>query len=172
VSPPRGKRRRKPPPELEAPLPLPVCRGMRCDNRSRIRSKTRSSDVTVPTASRLDVARSVVHFQGRRPRMLVPSKLGPVCLPPTILRLGNDAARRMQNVVQNRRPWNEDVDPNQNADWFREAIVPKLGSVSLTQIAKATGLSTSAASKIRSGRNVPHRRHWQPLRNFIKDSSL
>ena len=47
--------------------------------------------------------------------------------------------------------------------WFREHVLPGIGTLSLGTIAKATGMSTSAASKIRSGQRVPHPRHWEPL---------
>ena len=53
----------------------------------------------------------------------------------------------------------EDFDPK----WFREHVLPGLTPLSLVTIAKATGMSTSAASRVRSGRRVPHPRHWEAL---------
>jgi hypothetical protein len=42
---------------------------------------------------------------------------------------------------------NEASDP----DWFRTVVLPRLSGVTLTQIARATGMSTSFASKVRAG---------------------
>jgi hypothetical protein len=53
----------------------------------------------------------------------------------------------------------EDFDP----DWFRSSVLPDLVTVTLPTIAKATGMSTSAAAKVRAGRRVPHARHWAAL---------
>jgi hypothetical protein len=47
-----------------------------------------------------------------------------------------------------------------------EAFAPireGLADVKLTEIMAATGLSKSMASHIRSGRTVPHARHWPAL---------
>jgi hypothetical protein len=47
-----------------------------------------------------------------------------------------------------------------------EAFAPirdRLASVKLTAIMVATGLAKSTASQVRSGRAVPHVRHWQAL---------
>jgi hypothetical protein len=42
-------------------------------------------------------------------------------------------------------------------------ILPRLADVSLTTIARATGMSDSSASKVRAGRRMPHPRHWEAL---------
>lgn len=47
--------------------------------------------------------------------------------------------------------------------WFREHILPGLEPLSLGTIAKASGMSTTAASKVRSGQLVPHPSHWKAL---------
>jgi hypothetical protein len=44
--------------------------------------------------------------------------------------------------------------------WFKREIVPKLDGFSLKDIAKATGLSLAACSRIRAVAKVPHLRHW------------
>jgi CRISPR-associated endonuclease Cas1 len=48
-------------------------------------------------------------------------------------------------------------------EWYLREVLPGLDRVSLTTIANSTGMSTSAASKIRSGKRVPHPRWWQQL---------
>lgn len=52
-------------------------------------------------------------------------------------------------------------------DWFLEQIAPRLRDFSLTTIARALGVSTSMASKYRTGRNTPHVRHWQTLAELV-----
>jgi hypothetical protein len=49
-------------------------------------------------------------------------------------------------------------------EWYLAELLPGLSAVTLTTIARATGMSTSAASKIRSGKRVPHPKHWEALR--------
>jgi hypothetical protein len=75
-------------------------------------------------------------------------------------------ARQAGNIVQRaaQAEWEaahqgEDFDP----EWFKTTLLPELASKSLTAIAKATGRSTKAAGKVRSGKRVPHPRHWKAL---------
>ncbi len=42
-------------------------------------------------------------------------------------------------------------------------IQPRLPQLPLSALAAATGLSLSACSRIRSGKLVPHQRHWDAL---------
>ena len=54
---------------------------------------------------------------------------------------------------------------------FLREVAPNLASVTLTTIAKATGMSTSAASQVRSGKRVPHPRHWAALEEIAAGHS-
>jgi len=54
---------------------------------------------------------------------------------------------------------------------FLAEVLPGLRGISLTRIAKATGMSTSAASKVRSGKMVPHPRHWTVMASLVTDKS-
>jgi hypothetical protein len=54
--------------------------------------------------------------------------------------------------------------------WFRSHVLPGLAEVTLVAIAEVTGMSTSAASKVRAGRRVPHPRPWQPVATLLKVS--
>jgi hypothetical protein len=45
-----------------------------------------------------------------------------------------------------------------DADWYLATVLPGLAGVTLTEIARATGMSTSNAAKVRSGKRVPHPR--------------
>jgi CRISPR-associated endonuclease Cas1 len=44
-----------------------------------------------------------------------------------------------------------------------EEVLPRLAEVPLSKIERATGLSNSSCSRIRSGRMTPHPRHWDAL---------
>ena len=72
-------------------------------------------------------------------------------------------ANALQRTMQ--REWEaahqgEDYDPA----WFREHVLPGLAPLSLVTIARATGMSTSAASRVRSGQRIPQpRQHWEGL---------
>ena len=52
--------------------------------------------------------------------------------------------------------------------WFEREVAPKLASFSLSEIAKATGLSLAACSRIRAGAKVPHPRHWEGLLGLVE----
>jgi len=48
--------------------------------------------------------------------------------------------------------------------WYLREVLPGLRSVSTVRISRATGMSSSSASKIRAGKRVPHPRWWDALR--------
>jgi len=48
-------------------------------------------------------------------------------------------------------------------EWYLREVLPGLAGVTTTAIADATGMSTSSASKIRAGKQVPHPRWWRIL---------
>ncbi len=54
-----------------------------------------------------------------------------------------------------------------NVDWtpkrYRLEVLPTLAHVPLSALQRATALSVSACSRIRSGKLLPHRRHWKAL---------
>ena len=81
-------------------------------------------------------------------------------------RVRRQSANALQRTMQ--REWEAahkgaEFDP----EWFRENVLPGLADLSLTTIAKATGMSTSAASRVRSGQRVPHPRHWEALQAIV-----
>jgi hypothetical protein len=51
---------------------------------------------------------------------------------------------------------------------FRRDILPKLQRLPVRAIAEAMGASISHGSKVRSGRLVPHKRHWKGLGKLTK----
>ena len=62
------------------------------------------------------------------------------------------------------REWKREqgAQPRDEA-WFRREILPKLDGFSLSEIAAATGLSSTASSRIRAGLRLPHARHWDAI---------
>jgi hypothetical protein len=46
---------------------------------------------------------------------------------------------------------------------FRREILPKLQGVAVRAIAEAMGATISHGSKVRTGKLVPHKRHWKAL---------
>jgi hypothetical protein len=43
---------------------------------------------------------------------------------------------------------------------FRRVVLPKLTSLGVAELARATGLSPGYCGQIRAGKRVPHVRHW------------
>jgi len=64
----------------------------------------------------------------------------------------------------------EHVDDACDAEWYLTNVLSGLAGATLTEIAKATGMSTSNAAKVRSGKRVPHPRHWDGLRTLAGES--
>jgi hypothetical protein len=51
--------------------------------------------------------------------------------------------------------------------WWREHVLPALGTVATTSIMAATGVSSAAASKLRRGLHVPAPKHWRALAELV-----
>lgn len=93
---------------------------------------------------------------------------------------GNDprasvkAGRKRSDAISEQhrqnRVWARDAAADHDAAWFLREIVPKLDAYSLSQIAKATGLSLAACSRIRAGTCAPHPRHWDEFFALIEAS--
>jgi len=84
---------------------------------------------------------------------------------------GNDAAAKRGATTAKRkrelREWEEKHGTLLDLSAFDREILPLIRNVSLTELARATGLSRRYVSVIRRGEKVPHPRHWtsfpQPL---------
>ncbi len=72
------------------------------------------------------------------------------------------AARKREQLA-----WGAAPDGGPELNWDHD-IWPALSQVPLSQIARATGLSISACSRIRSGNLRPHQRHWPLLRDLTR----
>jgi CRISP-associated protein Cas1 len=148
----RLKRRQRPPTPGIASLPWPVCR---------------ECGAPVPAEP------------GRkRPR----GRLCPTCQAARRRKLGeavaagrgganthtDDAQARRRSANRKdqlaRLAWDEEhAEDARDAEWYLANVLPGLAGVTLTAIANATGMSTSNAAKVRSGKRVPHPRHWAAL---------
>lgn len=86
---------------------------------------------------------------------------------------GNDPRRRadvnrvrgeaISEVHRRNRSWVQEHPAQRDGAWFKREIGPKLQAYPLKAIARATGLSLTACSRIRSGAKIPHPRHWATL---------
>jgi hypothetical protein len=68
---------------------------------------------------------------------------------------------------RNRR-WAREHPGQRDEAWFEREVAPKLDAFSLKEISKATRLSLTACSRIRTGAKVPHPRHWKALLELVE----
>lgn len=162
--PPRGRRRVKPP--LSPPLPLAVCRG--CGGRLPIdsdRDRPRISWCPNCVGERRQELGSTLAGASRLAAETFQAETGSL---PT----HTDAARVARSTGNARQREAQAAFDGQSAmaadpEWFRSMVLPGLARFTLPAIAKATGVSTSGAAKWRSGRALPHRRHWSTLAQLV-----
>ena len=88
-------------------------------------------------------------------------------------RTGAQAERKRAGAVseahQRNHEWaRENPGAERDRAWFEREMTPKLDGFSLNEIAKATGLSLAACSRIRAGAKVPHPRHWEGLLGLVE----
>lgn len=72
-------------------------------------------------------------------------------------------AAKLKQRMADQDAWEAENGTESDPEVFRREILPKLPRLSLTAMAKATGLSIQYCSLIRRGQCVPHRRHWIAL---------
>jgi hypothetical protein len=81
-------------------------------------------------------------------------------------------AKRHESLVADRAArdtWDEaHRDIPQDRGRYRSQIASHLRAVPLSQITEATGVSLSAASRIRAGALMPHPRHWDALERLAR----
>ena len=71
----------------------------------------------------------------------------------------------LRRVLAANRAWEREHGPTEPSE-FLETILPGLTYVPLRTLVMATGLSKTACGAIRSGKKVPHPRHWRTLREL------
>ena len=162
---PRGRRKARPP--ASPLLPLRTCRGCGgqlpiADDRERPRidwcpeclpSRRREVGAAL-TAGSLEHACEHKSRTGSRPTHTRDAKAR---------RQAANASQRAQQREWEVSHKGQAFDP----DWFKANVLPYLATISLPAIANATGMSTTAAGKVRSGDRVPHPRHWGALAELI-----
>ncbi len=73
-------------------------------------------------------------------------------------------AETMRRQMAGRVSWNPaDLPKWLTGKVYREKILPKLATYTVRVIASALGISNPYATDIRSGKRVPHPRHWEKL---------
>ena len=156
---PRRKSRQKPTEKLQSPLPLPICKecGVLLGKEAE-RTRRRGDFCPVCLATRrVEIGKMIQSTPKKKHEMRPETKA---------LRAVKNAATRFEQ-----KKWEEDhAGEIFDGKWFLCEITPKLAAKSLTEIARLTGLSTSAASQIRSGKRVPHPRHWEKFDTFGPDT--
>jgi hypothetical protein len=88
-------------------------------------------------------------------------------------RNSRDANRKRGSAIaeQHRRnhEWaREHGNGGRDEAWFRREVTPKLQGYPLSAIARATGLSLAACSRIRAASQTPHPRHSNGLLAFVE----
>ncbi len=167
---PRGKRRRPAPETKSPPLPLAICRG--CGGQLPIysdRTRPRGEWCASCLPERREEIGSSLPAAARRAAQRFADSTG---TRPTHTE-GARVARSSANVRQwaAQQAWDQGkdqgVDGAMSRDWYLELVAPELRRVTLPAMARVTGASTSAASKWRAGRAVPHPRHWLALAELV-----
>lgn len=162
---PRGRPRRKP--ATAPPVPDAACQG--CGTllpveTDRARSRRGWCDVCLPErreeagtamqGASLAAASAFAEVTGARPSHTPEASAA------------RSAANARQRAAQAAwQPIVEGVDERR----YLEEVAPRLATLTLPAIARATGASTSAASKWRAGRTTPHRRHWEALAALVSE---
>ena len=90
------------------------------------------------------------------------AKLGRIATVSPEAQAKRSATHRRQAAA--RKAWNPSANPAWlNEEAYRERIMPKLRSITVPAILSTLHVSEPYATNIRSGRCIPHPRHWVPL---------
>ncbi len=76
---------------------------------------------------------------------------------------GERRRRAMARVLRVNHEWEGSGRTTPGSEYFRQTIAPELPRFTLKALMDVTGLTKSACSRIRSGRVVPHPRHWEGI---------
>jgi hypothetical protein len=158
---PRGRRR--PTVAASPPLPLRICRG--CGGQLAIdadRDRPRIDWCPDCLPGRREEIGASLHAASRASAHQIAEQTGTLPTHTADAQAARSAANARQRAEQ--LAWaarGETFDLG--LDWWEREVVPRLATVTLPAMAKATGASASAASRWRAGRAVPHPRHWAAL---------
>jgi hypothetical protein len=86
---------------------------------------------------------------------------------------GGHCRRSQAHGRRNReaREWEEAGGKQQNPSVFIEEILPLIQPLATSLLTRATGLSRNYCLEVRSGRYVPHPRHWEAFRRAPGDAT-
>jgi CRISPR-associated endonuclease Cas1 len=102
----------------------------------------------------------------RRDRLINAAKFGRIATHTPKAEALRGATQRRQRAAQ--RDWNPtDLPEWLTGEFYREKIQPRLATVTMRAIMEALEISKPYAADIRSGKRVPHPRHWQRLAGFV-----
>jgi CRISPR-associated endonuclease Cas1 len=128
-------------PKAEVPRPDRLCRD--CGKKLRLRNRRFCMDCSVTvTRENFDVGRKAA----QRPEFLAKR---------------SDTQRMHKQAIQNWKP--EDLPAWLTRDVYTKQVQPALTQVAKSQVRSAILVSEPYSSDIRSGKRVPHPRHWQAL---------
>jgi hypothetical protein len=140
---------------------LPHWRGLVQPIAARLKRRRRHCDACIPKVRRAHGLRVI---EAARKALAVQAAEGND--PRASNRAGRKRGEAISEQHRRNRAWARGANADRDAAWFLSEIVPKLDAYSLSQIAKATGLSLAACSRIRAGTRVPHPRHWELLESL------
>ncbi|MGP0108114.1 MAG: CRISPR-associated endonuclease Cas1 [Acidimicrobiales bacterium] len=168
--PPRGRKRRAEP-SATPPLPAGSCRGCGAIlpvDSDRPRSRRNWCEECLP-GRRAEIIPDMRRI-GRTDAQAVAGATGVLPSHTTDAQAARSVANARQRAEETAwaaRTAATALTGDDGVAWWRERVLPKLATVTLPAMARATGASTSAASKWRAGRTVPHRRHWPALAELV-----
>jgi CRISPR-associated protein Cas1 len=151
VVPRKSPRQRPRDPGVHPTLPFPVCRmcGVQLTSEpDRQGTRARLCPSCTP-ARRAEIGAMI---------QAVPKARRPISPETTAKRVAANRARRLAELEWERDHAGEVPD----REWYLQAVLPGIRGLSLTTIARAVGVSTATASRIRAGRS-PHPRWWKAL---------
>jgi CRISPR-associated endonuclease Cas1 len=167
---PRGRRRPKP--SVSPPLPLQRCRG--CGAKLAIeanRAKPRSEWCPDCLSDRRQELGKSLPSSARAASDRFERETGTLPTQTPNARKARAVANARQRIEELAFEESSSQVPGLDAAWFEIVVQPRLSTFTLPTIAKATGVSTSAAAKWRAGRRTPHQRHWQALALLVGGDS-
>lgn len=133
-------------PKVEVQRPDRLCRV--CGKKLRLRNRRFCGDCAVTlTRENFDVGRKVA----QRPESLAKR---------------SDTQRVHKEATQNWKP--ADLPAWLTRDAYVKRVQPALAFVAKSQVRAALGVSEPYSSDIRSGKRVPHPRHWQALAELVR----
>jgi|CZKR01.1.fsa_nt_gi CRISPR-associated endonuclease Cas1 len=141
----REAKRRPSFPKVEVQRPDRLCRV--CGRKLRLRNRRFCGDCAVTvTRENFDVGRKAA----QRPEFLAKR---------------SDTQRMHKQAIQNWKP--ADLPAWLTRDVYAKQVQPALARVAKSKVRSALGVSEPYSSDIRSGKRVPHPRHWQALAELV-----